>query len=140
MYKKGRLCGFSDYMLYQWWSIVWLCSIFLFLWLKRRWIIIKNIGMKKIVSIVVVIISFIISVFIVFCVLELVLVLIISGITSRINVSEVIRIGCKCICIVLSVVLIRFLFFLFIKFLVNSTIRIVFFVDNLMVVSRFIWK
>lgn len=108
--------------------------------LKRRRIIIKNIGTKKIVSIVAVIISFIISVFIAFCASELVLVLIISGITSRINVSEVIRIGRKRIRIVLSVVLIRFLFFLFIKFLANSTIRIAFFVDNLMVVSRFIWK
>lgn len=57
----------------------------------------KKIGMKKIVSMVVVIILFSMLVFIVFCVLEFVLELIISGIIFSMNVNEVIRIGCKCI-------------------------------------------
>lgn len=80
-----------------------------------------------------------ILVLMVLCVLELVLLFSINGVILRLNVSDVIRIGCSCMWVVFRVVLSR-VWFWFFRFLVNFVIRIVFFVDRLMVVNSFIWK
>lgn len=102
-------------------------------------IVMKNIGIKKMVSSVLLIILLNILVLIVCCVLLLVLLVSISGIIFNVKVREVIRIGCKCSFVVVNVVLIRFFFF-FINCFVNLIIRIVFLVESLIRVIRFILK
>lgn len=99
----------------------------------------KKIGMKKMVSIVVVIMLFVMFVLMVWCVLVLVFVLMMSGSMLNMNVSEVMRMGCSCMWVVLSMVFMR-LCFCVCRFFVNLMIKMVFFVDRLIVVSSFILK
>lgn len=81
----------------------------------------------------------IIVIFSVFCVFEFVFDVIVSGSILYINVIDVIKIGCKWRWIVVIVVLISFIF-LFILWIVNFIIKMVFFDVRLIVVNRFICR
>lgn len=67
------------------------------------------------------------------------LVVMVSGSMLRLKVRDVIKIGCRCWWVVCVVVFMRFM--LWLKFfLVNFMIKMVFFVERLMMVKRLIWK
>lgn len=99
----------------------------------------KNIGIISRLSRVVNSMLLIMLVLMVWWELVLVLVEIVIGIMFMMNVNDVIRIGWKCRCVVLMVVLCRFLFVVC-CFIVNFMIRIVFFVVRLIMVIRLILK
>lgn len=91
------------------------------------------------VSVVVVKVLLIILLLIEIWLLVLVLVEIVRGMILVINVSEVIRIGCKCVVVFCKVVVINGLLCKQVV-LVNLIIKMVFFDVSLRVVSKVIWK
>lgn len=75
--------------------------------------------------------------FMVWCILVFVLLVSISGIMLVMKVNDVIRIGCSCKCVVLSMV-VSGLVFLFFFVWVNFMIRIVFLVVRLISIMKLI--
>lgn len=95
--------------------------------------------MKNRVNRVVDIILFKMLILMVFCLVEFGLEVIVKGNILVLKVSDVMSIGCICWCVFLIIVIVG-VFLECIVVWVNLIIKIVFFVDSLMVVNILIWK